>query len=394
MDRRLTDFCNSDYQLKVIKMFERMDNITHVANELGVHRSVVSKIVNKVRRRAADKGYDPENHRDYPVGANQIAKGYSDLIRYPKDDPLGRIIGWVKTNREIAQQMDECRMAVEAMKYELPQFDPVAYKGNSKNSDHFTVLPIGDPHIGLRVYEREARVNWDVEIALRVFTNVFTRLLERTPDTEEIIIFNSGDFWHADNIQEETARSKHKLDMDGRPGFWMRAGISIMMMIIDMCLVKYKKVHFINTPGNHDDLLGLMLGINMEYMYANEPRFSCQVGEDAYQYVERGDVALGFAHGHRCKLASLPGKMANDEYEMWGRTTHRHWFTGHVHHNQWIQFKEHPGCTVESVGIIPPKDAYAHGGGFGGGRGTQLCIFDKRGGYMPDRYAERVLKTD
>ena len=85
--------------------------------------------------------------------------------------------------------------------------------------------------------------------------------------------------------------------------------------------------------------------------------------------------------------------MADDQAEMWGRTRLRHWFTGHVHHNSWLQWKEHPGCTVETVGIIPPKDAYAHGGAYGNSRGTQLVIFDERG-YTTDRFTEFVLPTD
>jgi len=85
--------------------------------------------------------------------------------------------------------------------------------------------------------------------------------------------------------------------------------------------------------------------------------------------------------------------MADDQAELWGKSKYRHWFTGHVHHNSWSQFKEHPGATVESVGIIPPKDAWAHGAGYGAGRGTQLIIFDDEQGEI-SRYRETVLKDD
>jgi hypothetical protein len=343
--------------------------------------------------KAAEQGYEPETGRNYPGPTGHIISGYSELVKAEEGDPLGRIVYWVKTNRRLVDQLDEFRTTVAAIIDELPKLKPVKYTGNVKTKDHFTVIPIGDPHIGLRTWAREVGVDWDVPIAKRVFNNVFSRLFKRVPDTEEAIVFNSGDFFHADNIRGETERSGHKLDLDGRPSYWIEAGVVIMRMIIDMALSKYKKVHFVNTPGNHDDILGQALGIAVKHIYENEPRFSCNIEPNPFKFVIRGKVLLGFCHGHTCRLPALPGKMADDQHEAWGKTLYRHWFTGHVHHNQWVQFKEHPGCTVESVGIIPPRDAYAYGAGFGGGRGTQLCIFH-RDGYMPDRFSETVWVSD
>jgi UDP-2,3-diacylglucosamine pyrophosphatase LpxH len=165
-------------------------------------------------------------------------------------------------------------------------------------------------------------------------------------------------------------------------------------MFIDACLRKYKKVEFINVPGNHDDILGRAIGSYVWQLYRDNPRITVQKGDSPFQYVKRGKVLLGFAHGHTCKLSSLPGKMADDQFKLWGKTTYRHWITGHVHHNSWTQFKEHPGCKVETVGIIPPKDAYAHGGAYGAARGIQGIIFDKKVGYSPKRIEETVRAND
>lgn len=381
-------------QLEVLDAYNRCGGSSDKAGELlGMSGRNVRYALNAVKIKAADRGYDPSTGRDYSGPNQHIISGYSELVRAPDDDPLQRIIYWVKTNRKFSEQLAECQIAAEAMSYDIPKSLPIKYIGNVKTKNHFSVIPVGDPHIGLRTWAKEVGENWDVEIAMRVYRKVFERLLARAPDTEEVILFNSGDFFHADNIRGETERSGHKLDLDGRPGYWLEAGVVIMRMLIDMCLAKYKKVHFVNTPGNHDDILGQAIGVFCKHFYEDNKRFTCQIGTNPFQFVERGKVAIGFCHGHTCRLPSLPGKMADDECEMWGRTTYRHWFTGHVHHNQWVQFKEHPGCTVESVGIIPPKDAYAHGGGYGAKRGQQVCVFDKRG-FMPDRFCETVWPTD
>ena len=340
-------------------------------------------------------GYDPENDRRHVNSEEQVVSGYSTLVRLqPKEyEGTGRIMEWVKTNRTIADQLSAARAVIEAMANDLPKMRPIPERSCIYDSDKFSVIPIGDPHVGLLTWSKEVGVDWDLTIAKRVFTKVLQRILTRCPDTEEAILVNTGDFFHSDNIHNTTSRSGHNLDVDGRHGKWLDTGVVILRMMIDLCLMKYKKVTLVNVSGNHDDILGSALGVFAAHMYEDDKRVTVMRGENAFQYIHRGDVLLGFAHGHTAKLKSLPGKMADDQHELWGKTKHRHWFTGHVHHNQWQQYKEHPGCTVESVGIIPPKDAYAYGGAYGGKRTTQVVVFDKRYGEY-ERYHEIVRDTD
>lgn len=390
----LLDFCDTPREREIVGFHLQNKNSMQIAVALGLKAdSYIRAVIRNVTSRAEDRGFDPVHHRNHVMPAQQIISGYSDLVRYPKDDPLGRVVGWIKSNRKLAAQVNDARTMLDAMVLDIPQAKPVIYSGNQASEHTFTVIPIGDPHIGLRTWSREVGVEWDVEIALRVYRNVFTRLFSRTPDTHTAVLFNSGDMFHADNVAGETTRSRNKLDMDGRPAYWIHAGFSFMRMLVEMALQKYERVVFVNTPGNHDDVLGLATGSFIHHLYEQDHRLICLRGENPFQYFTQGNVALGFCHGHTCKLPSLPGKMADDRAVMWGQTTLRHWFTGHVHHNQWQQWKEHPGCTVESVGIIPPKDAYAHGAGYGANRGTQLVLFDDRG-YALDRYQDFVLPDD
>jgi hypothetical protein len=387
-------YCESDTQRKYLQAYIDHGSSTKAGKALGHydHKRVATAIT-RIKRLAEDRGVDPDTFRNHPLPSSQVVKGYSDLIRFPEDDPLNRVIGWVKTNRALVDQLDDARAVLAAMADEIEPIDKIKFKGRPKCKSQFSVIPVGDPHIGLRTWAKEVGTDWDVPIAKRVFEKVFQRLLARAPDTEEAVLINTGDFFHADNVAGETSRSKNKLDLDGRAAYWLDAGVTVLRMLIDACLKKYKKVHFYNVPGNHDDILGLALGVFSKNIYDHNPRLIVHGGENPFQYFRKGNVLLGFAHGHTCKLASLPGKMADDQSELWGQTTYRHWFTGHVHHNQFVQFKEHSGATVESVGIIPPKDAYAHGAGYGAGRGTQLVVFDDQLGEI-ERYRETVQATD
>lgn len=391
---KLIEFCETDRQRVIIQAAIDCGSNQKAAKALGINVRNVQQCIKRVKGKAKNCGYDPENGRDYRFATNdQLASGFSTLVKFPENDPFGRILEWVKTNRSLVEQMETAKSAVSALCADIPPAKPVKFKGQSVNNNEFCVVPLGDPHIGLMTWAKEVGHDWDLKIAHRVFDKVFNRMFSRLPRTNEIILVNTGDFFHADNIHAESSRSGHKFDMDGRHGKWLEAGMVIMRMFIDYALHNYKQVTLINVPGNHDDLLGLSIGISTDMYYEDEPRVTVMRGENPFQYIERGEVLLGFAHGHTCKMPSLPGKMADDMYKAWGRTTYRHWITGHVHHRSWQQYKEHPGCSVESVGIIPPKDAYAHGGAFGARRGLQGIVYDPSIGETM-RIQEYVKESD
>ena len=363
-----------------------------ISEQYGMSQRVVQRRIKQLK----ETGYDPANDRDYNNPENHPVAGYSTLVRHKSanDSSTGKVLEWVKTRVDVRDQIDAATAMLDTMISDIKPLPVIPFRNKVASTDQFTVIPIGDPHIGLMTWSKEVGEDWDIKIADRVYRKVFKRLLSNLPDTEECILVNTGDFFHADNIQGETSRSKHKLDLDGRHGKWLDAGFVVIRMFIDACLRKYKKVEFINVPGNHDDILGRAIGSYVWQLYRDNPRITVQKGDSPFQYVKRGKVLLGFAHGHTCKLSSLPGKMADDQFKLWGKTTYRHWITGHVHHNSWLQFKEHPGCKVETVGIIPPKDAYAHGGAYGAARGIQGIIFDKKIGYSPKRIEETVRAND
>lgn len=364
--------------------------------EIAAKYGITERHVYRVKVKLKQTGFDPENDRYHKNPENHPVAGYSTLVRMKsKDDgSTGTVLEWVKTRVDLRDQIDAASDLIQSMIKDIDPLPAIPYENTPQTKERFTVIPIGDPHIGLMTWAKEVGEDWDLNIADRVYRKVFTRLLKNLPDTEECILVNTGDFFHADNIQGVTSRSGHRLDLDGRHGKWLDAGFVIIRMFIDACLRKYKKVEFINVPGNHDDILGRAIGSYVWQLYLKNPRLTVQKGNSPFQYVRRGNVLLGFAHGHTCKLPSLPGKMADDQYKLWGKTTYRHWITGHVHHNSWVQYKEHPGCKVETVGIIPPKDAYAHGGAYGASRGIQGIVFDSQIGYSPLRLEETVRADD
>jgi DNA repair exonuclease SbcCD nuclease subunit len=156
-----------------------------------------------------------------------------------------------------------------------------------------------------------------------------------------------------------------------------------MRQCITSALQKHKTVRVINVVGNHDDTGALWMSVALRHTYENEPRVSIDRSPAAFHYIEHGKVLIGTHHGHSCRAERLPGVMAADQAEAWGRTKYRYWFLGHVHHQS---VKEYAGVTVESFNTLTAKDAYA---AFGGYRAQQnmKCIV------MHDEYGEVARHT-
>jgi hypothetical protein len=155
-------------------------------------------------------------------------------------------------------------------------------------------------------------------------------------------------------------------------------GVKVMRQCITSALEKHKEVRVINIIGNHDDTGALWLSVALRHTYENEPRVFIDDSPAAFHYFEHGKCLIGVHHGHSCKTERLPGVMAADQAQAWGRTEHRAWYLGHVHHQS---VKEYAGVTVESFNTLAAKDAYSAFGGYRA-RQNMKCIV------LHDEYGE------
>lgn len=318
---------------------------------LGMHpRSLATH-----KARFARQGWSPEHDLTHQVPDGFHLKGASTLYKDGKP-----VLQWVKSNIDHERQAELIREACEAMAEDLPQVG--ATRGPEKSLAHLmAVYPIGDAHVGMRAWGEEAGQDWDLAIAERVQCGAMAALVDMAPAAEKAVIINLGDWFHADNIQGMTSRSGHILDLDGRYAKMIRVGVKVMRQCISSALQKHQSVRVINVIGNHDDTGAIWLGIALRHIYEQEPRVEIETSPSAFMYVEFGKVLIGCHHGHTCKGDKLPGVMAADMPEAWGRTKHRYWYLGHVHHQS---VKEYAGVTVESFNTLAAKDAYAAWNGY------------------------------
>ena len=346
------------------------------AKALGVAKTSVAQALDSAIGRAAKQGYSPKHDMKHAVPDGFVLKGTSTLY----DAEGNTKIQWVKSSIDQERQQEMIKTALDEMCKSLPKLPPVPAP-TEIDSDTMAVYPFGDPHIGLHAWKGDTGNDYDLKIAENVNMQAMQIAVSKAPASEEALIVNVGDFFHSDN-EENRTQSGHALDVDSRYSKIIRIGVRIMQTLINTALAKHKKVRVINAKGNHDQKSSQWLAVALDARYHDEPRVKIDMNPSEYQYIEFGKVLIGVSHGDKIKPADLESVMASDVPEMWGRTAHRYWYTGHVHHDQ---IKEYRGSKFESFRTLAAKDAWHAGKGYRSGRDLKVIILHKEFGEI-ERY--------
>jgi hypothetical protein len=284
---------------------------------------------------------------------------------------------WVKTS---ADRSEALRLLIEKMKAlaepARAALDPIEPPDNT-DADLLAVYPMGDPHVGMYAWSREAGTTFNREIAERNIVAAVDRLSAAAPAAERGLILNLGDYLHSDNYTNRTTRSGAALDVDGRWPEILEVGVRALRRSIDRALFRHQHVDVICLPGNHDDQSAIAISLMLSLLYEREPRVRVDTSPAVHRYVRFGRVLLGTTHGHAGRADHLGQVMAADRPVDWGETEHRYWYCGHVHHDS---AKEVPGCKIETFRTLAPRDAYHAAEGYRSGRDMKCIVLHRQWG--------------
>lgn len=330
-------------------------------------------------RRAARR--ELKEHANYPqeVPEGFHLRGISELRGADGEVKLR----WIKSAADAETRLLQLRDAVLQIGEEIPRAKPARTPATS-DADLLCVYPMGDPHIGMFSWAAETGEDFDLQIAERELAGAIDGLVSAAPAAEQALIINLGDFFHADNPENRTSRSGHALDVDTRWPKVLAVGVRIMRRIIDRTLEKHARVRVVNEIGNHDDNSSVMLGLCLAAYYEREPRVEIDTSPAKFHWLEFGKNLIGVTHGNGLKRDALPGIMAADQAEAWGRTLYRYWYCGHVHHES---VKEFPGAVVESFRTLAPRDAWHAASGYRSDRDIRCDVLHREWG----RVARNIL---
>lgn len=348
---------------EALSAVEAHGSVTAAANALGIPRSSFQHRVAKAREK---------------FGAGEgVAEALADL------GMNGAYVrgGWLKSKsasirfdmpRAEDDSLDRIRDAFEGMAPAAPVVAP-AYA----NDELITVYGIADAHIGMLSWGRETGEDYDIAIALERVRSWVGRLVASSPASGTALILETGDLTHQQDSTNQTPRSKHVLDVDGRYFKTLEASITALATAVDLALNKHERVIVRILPGNHnqDGYLGVMFALAERYR--NEPRVEVQKDPSEFFAMDWGKVLIAAHHGHGAKAQQMVMFLADQYAEQWGRTRWRYLFTGHLHHHKSQEFA---GCVWEQLRAVAPRDAYAVGHAFGGRSEMQAITYDKQAG--------------
>lgn len=391
-----------DEAVKRCEAVDRLGSICAAAREFDMNERAFSRSLESIKRHY---GLEPEYRaRLVTKGTSTLTDKHGELIqqwdktriagRDPEEavhlpdpkkitkvstlyDQQGRVTQqWVSEKPEDVDREKLWRECAEAMAAELPRAAPVPMP-QAVSADLCACYPVSDLHLGMYSWHRETGSDYDIAIAEELLANATEHLIKTAPPCKTAFIPILGDLLHYDSTEAVTPAHRNLLDADGRSQKMVEAGVRALRRFAAVGLEHHGHLHFVFEPGNHDPFSIMFLRILFSALFENEPRVTVDMSPGNFHYFEFGTCLIGTHHGHSAKMDKLPLIMASDRPEAWGRTKHRHWWTGHIHHRKHEDFV---GCTVESFRILASPDAYAASHGYRSIRDMQAIILHREHG--------------
>ena len=388
---------------EAVDLLATHNSITNAAHALGISRSTFGSRVHEARRRGFKSTIPPRLVvRGQSILRNEAGEEVArwdktglegreaaDVAQLPDPkkivklstlyDQSGKVTQqWVSEKPEDALREAlwlECAAKIAA---DVKRAAPVKAPKGKSHADLLAVYPVGDHHTGMMAWPAETGGEaYDLKIAEQILRDAALRLIGVCPPCDQALIAFLGDFLHYDSYDTVTPAHKNLLDADGRYPKMIEVGVRMIRHTVAAALERHKHVTLIFEPGNHDPSSAAFMTILLACLYENEPRVTVDKAPRHYHYYEFGKVLLGTHHGDKAKPAMLPGIMAHDMPEAWGRTSHRLWMTGHVHHES---RKEYAGCKVETFGVLAPADAYSAHAGYRSEQSMKAIVFHREHG--------------
>ena len=314
-------------------------------------------------------------------------KGLSQYV-----DGQGNLIGewrkWDKGKADPVQIAREIAEAFDGMKVKKPRIDTPA----KSTKDLLTLYPMPDLHLGLLAWGAETGADFDLAIAGKTYRKTMSELVMRSPVSDTAVILGLGDLLHADNFENQTAKSKNALDVDGRYPKIIGEACSLMSDTVMMAMQKHKNIIVRILPGNHDQISSVAIAYFLSAFFKDEKRVTIDL-DPAYHWVHSfGKCLLVASHGDMVKPARLQGFISSAYREQWGGADHVHAFVGHLHSVSKTA-DEFGGMTIEQLQAPVSSDAWHRASGYSSGRSLSTYCFHTRDGlFSSTRQTIKVLK--
>ena len=368
--RDLEKYCTTSRQVEILHVYITNDNSAKfAAKELNCDERYIRKVIETIKTKAASAGDTEYFNATRFVDSGQIIKGKSTLT---KDDEGNTV--WIKTSSKQATA-DIAESVADSLKALKPW--KIVKKPAKTKSDLCTLYTLTDYHIGAYSWAKETGDNWDLKIAEKVLSNGVADLISGSPDSDQAIFCQLGDFLHWDGLVSVTPTAKNVLDSDGRYEKLTEVATSACVNAVNLLLGKHKNVHVIMAEGNHDLAGSVWLRLLMKRLFSNNKRVTVEDSPFPYYKFSWGNTFLGFHHGHLSKINKMPSKFYSEFAKEMGTSDYRYLHTGHLHQKEVM---EDGGVICERHPTLSQRDSHGARGFSKTIRAAQSITYDKKYG--------------
>lgn len=314
---------------------------------------------------------------------------WSEILDYRKaNDPELSIIGkstlndadgnlvmeWVKTKKSDEDRLKVLRAAIGTLKETITPTSKTPIPIRVNNDSLCNQYTLTDFHLGMMAWGEETGGNWDMKIAEDTLVKFFETSIKQSPNCNDAIFAQIGDFLHWDGLDAVTPAHRNILDADTRFAKLVRVVIKVIRRVITMLLNKYQRVTLIMAEGNHDPASSVWLREMLASFYENEERLIIDTNPDPYYCVVWGYNCLFYHHGHKRNVTNIDTVFVSKFKKEYGVSKYVYAHLGHRHHDQ---IKETNLMLVEQHRTLAAKDAHASRGGWGSDRDSKVITYHK-----------------
>ena len=230
-------------------------------------------------------------------------------------------------------------------------------------------ISLADMHFGKLAWKPEVLEDYDLEIAERRYLAAQNDLLVgiQSYPVEEILMIVGNDHFHLNNADNTTARGTSQ-DVDGRWQKVFRVGKMATIKAIEMARA-VAPVNVMIVPGNHDPEWCFFLGEVLAERYRDAKDITVDNRPLFRKYKHYGQSLIGFTHGDKEKMQSLPLTMAREMKKQWADSTYYEIHMGHLHkraEHKFVAGDTYNGVTVRHLPSLTGTDAWHHTSGYTG----------------------------
>ncbi len=360
-------------------------------------KGCASKRAKKTRAKWLERKQAQKDLGEHDYGKKELPEGF-DLVYITQELdaggnvvrqwPRGKAAGGGPTLEETVDVLRDLFDA-EARRFKLPRVKKPRHRSNAELKG---VVPIGDGHIGLMTWAGDTPESYDLKTAQSLYRHALASAIESSASygCESILLAALGDFVHTDGPKNATTKGT-PVSVDGRWPKILFAAVNTLEFAVLEALKSHKRVDLSIIAGNHDQDTTTAVVVALSKLFQNNPRVTVNLSFQRFHYYQHGKCLIGTTHGDMAKVDKLPFIMAQDCPKIWGDTVHRHWYTGHVHHDTarkynpqkpTFQHADMGTVSVETMRVLVPQDYWHHGSGYRSIRDIKCDIWHAEDGIV------------